>query len=201
MENFKAEETFILNRDFEHIKMLIERANNDDQWALQHLNLYFDDVIKGHVNFWSKLLGKHHYEDMESIALWAVYEATRQFNGDSSDMYFNYVNKRIKSKIMNYKRDEAKHLNKFIEFQDNDEYNNCFNNISDNLNYEAHCISKISLRHIFDNLNESEKKLYIFLLDEKLSYKEMAEEFGITYDCLRQRVKSLHEKTKNILND
>lgn len=199
MKNFKVEETFILNRDFEHIKMLIERANNDDQWALQHLNLYFDNVIKKHINFWSKRLGKHHKDDIESVALWAVYEATCQFDGDSSDMYFDYVNKRIRSKIMNYKRGEAKHLNKFIEFQDNDEYNNCFNSISDNFNYEAHCISKISFRHIFDNLNESEKKLSILLLSKKLSYKEMADELGITYDCLRQRKKSLQEKIEKYI--
>ncbi|QAT40998.1 sigma factor-like helix-turn-helix DNA-binding protein [Clostridium sp. JN-9] len=199
MENFKENQTFMLNRDFSHIKKLIERVNNNDLSALPYLNLYFDGVIKRYIKLWSKLLGKHHNEDMESVAHWAVYEATLQFHGDSSKLYFNYVNKRIKSEIIDYKRIEEKHLNKFVEFHNNDEYNNCFNNILDNLNYEAYCIVKILIGHIYDSLNTDEKKLFLLLRAEELSYKEMAEELGITYDCLRQRKKALKDKARKLI--
>lgn len=199
METLKENQTLILNMDFRHIKELIERVNNNDNSALQHLNLYFDGVIKGQINFWSKLLGKHHREDIEAVALGAVYEATCQFKGNSSKLYFKYVNKRIESRIIDYKRSEEKHLNKFVEFQDIDEYHNFINNISDNFNYEAHCISSISLAELCKGLNDCEKHLFYLMYAKKLSDKDIAKELGISYDSMRQRKKALKEKAEKYL--
>lgn len=199
MEKLETTETFILNRDYKHIMNLIERVKNGDNSAMEYINLYFYSVIKSHVNSWGDILGYHHIDDIQSVAYCAVIEATHQYKGNSSKLYFKYVNNRIKSRVINYIKGEAKHLDKLIKFQDNDEYHYFLSNISDSFNYESYCICNILLMELYENLNTNEQNLFNLILCKMLNDKAMAKHLGISNDCLRQRKSSLKAKIEQYL--
>lgn len=196
-KNIKIGETD-LNRDFQYLKVLIERCKNNDEAACKTLYKYFDRVVNRWVKIGVVILGENHLDDLKSIAYWSIFTGTRHFNGDNTPQYFKYVHKIIIGKIKNYINKEKSHLK-----QCSSDYNHSYikEAIPDSYNLEKHCIRNLILEHVYYILNEKERNLYNLIYMNKMSYKDIPRHLSISDDCFRQRKKRMHDKIKNAMKN
>jgi RNA polymerase sigma factor (sigma-70 family) len=183
-----------LNRDYQFIKELIERCKNNDGEACKMMYQYFKLVIDKGIKDAKYAIGSSHKDDIKSVAFEGICRATLSYKGSSSDQYFNYVNLRIKSRIIDYIKRESKHIYSAAASEDSFDHEQ----IPDSFNCENHCIQNIIKEQLYSLLNHKEKKLYSLISEGTLSNEDISKHLNISNDCFRQRKVRLILKIREI---
>lgn len=141
-------------------------------------------------------------EDLFSIGLIGVVKAVNTFNPDNGTKFSAYATPIIRNEILmtfrkkrimpSFSLDEPCRL-------ENEEEISYADMIADNRRFEEEIISNIQAKHMFDFLNEREKKVAILILEGK-TQKQIAEICGLSQSYISRVLTKACKKCKRGFN-